>query len=122
MSWFSDLFGPSKPQSNPSLKPAESSTVAVKPTETKSVVPEIVDARRIDVVKTHSIIGAVDRRSNIERYSWLVEWLKLNEKEIATFALTDDQDMPKHTLALRPAASAAQFRMVPSLRPTRPPT
>ena len=78
MSWFSDLFGPSKPQSNPPLKPAESSTVAVKPTETKSVVPEIVDARRIDVVKTHSIIGAVDRRSNIERYSRLVEWLKLN--------------------------------------------
>lgn len=129
MSWFSDLFGLSKPQQNPPPKPAypyawvggyqprpkpaESSTVVAKPAETKSAVPEIVDARRINVVKAHSIIGAVDRRSNAGRYSRLVEWLKLNEKEIATFALTDDQNMPKHTLALRPAVPGGSIAYGP---------
>ena len=129
MSWFSDLFGPSKPQPKPKSKPAypyawvggysqqpkpaKSPTVAAKPVEAKSVAPEIVDARRINVVKAHSIIGAVDRRSNVGRYSRLVEWLKLNEKEIATFALTDDQDMPKHTLALRPAVPGGSIAYGP---------
>ena len=89
MSWFSDLFGRSKPQLKSQPKPAypyawtrgylqqpkpvKSSIIAAKPT-----APEIVDARRINVVKAHSIIGAVDRRSNARRYSRLVEWLKLN--------------------------------------------
>ena len=129
MSWFSDLFEPSKPQpkSQPKTadsyawtwrysqqpKSAKSPTVAAKPVEAKSAASEIVEARRINVVKAHSIIGAVDRRSNAKRYFRLVEWLKLNEKEIATFALTDDQDMPKHTLALRPAVPGGSIAYGP---------
>ena len=125
MSWFSDLFGPSKPQPKPAYpytwtggysqqpKPAKSSTIAAKPTEAKPAVPEIVDARRINVVKAHSIIGAVDRRSNAGRYSRLVEWLKLNEKEIAAFALADGQDMPKHAMALRPAVPGGSIAYGP---------
>lgn len=129
MSWFSDLFGSPKPQPKPQPKPAypytwtggyqqrlkqaKSPTVAAMPAEAKPAAPEIVDTRRINVVKAHSIIGAVDRRSNAGRYSRLVEWLKLNEKEIATFALADDQDMPRHTLALRPAVPGGSIAYGP---------
>lgn len=126
MSWFTDLFKAPDREEPPAPRPTvtygypyqkKPGTVEAKPPTQKPVVPEIVDARRIDVVKAHSIIGAVDRRSNVKRYERLVEWLKANEKEVATFALTDGPDMPQHSLALRPAVRGGSIAYGPGCFP-----
>jgi hypothetical protein len=116
MSWFSDLFGFSDDKQTKPPKPyyyggphnvtpngKSNITSQSKKTIAFSEAPKIIDSRRINVVKAHSIVGAVDRRSNIKRYSQLINWLKQNEKQIAYAALTDGPNMPNHTFAIRPA-------------------
>ena len=124
MSWFTDLFKSPKqedlPQSQPaatygypySRKPAPPPAPAKLRTAAPPV-PEIVDARRLNVVKAHSIVGAVDRRSNVSRYARLTEWLKHNEKDIAMFAMTDGPNMPNHHIALRPAVKGGSIAYGP---------
>lgn len=112
MSWLLDLFRPPQPAAVKKRPTAPKEYDWVVPTA-GCAGPEIIDARRVDVVKAHSIIGAVDKCTGTGRYSRLVEWLRQNEKVVASAALSDGPDMPGHALALRPAVRGGSIAYGP---------
>lgn len=123
MSWLTKLFGQPEQPARPTPTAYSRVGGAGKWTPAKREqpvpaapvppAPEIVDARRINVVKAHSIIGALDRRSNAGRYAKLAAWLKANEKAIAEFTLSDGPGLPGHFLALRPAVEGGSIAYGP---------
>ena len=86
---FSYLFGNSSEQ-----KDAKQAASALK--------PAIIDPRRIDMVKSHTIIGSIEPVSHNSKMLQLVSWLKDSEAAIAKTLLEDGDHLPSHALALRP--------------------
>jgi len=121
MSWLSKIFGSSEQEfltEPPCGVPAASVGNPYRQASVQTPKsPEIVDARRLNVVKAHCVIGAVDRRSNVGRYENLIKWLKQNEKKVARVALSDGQDMPGHDIALRPAVRNGSIAYGPGCFP-----
>ena len=86
---FSYLFG-NIPSKQEDAKPAS------------ALKPAIIDPRRIDMVKSHSIIGSIEPASHNSKMLQLVSWLKDNEAAVAKRLLEDDEHLPNHAIALRP--------------------
>ena len=81
--------------SNAQLK----TTIPVKAGEK---TPSIIDPRSINVVKSNTIIGAINH-SNASKYLKLMKWLEANEVKLAKALLADDETLSSHELALYPS-------------------
>ena len=82
----------------------------------------IIDPKRLNMSKTHSIIGSIESLSHSAKTTDLVAWLKANEFKIAKTALDDDSNMSHHVIAVRPACKGGCFAQGPgcfgALKPT----
>lgn len=110
---------PAPPAPPPSIEELRAKAIATTRPYAKAgpSAPKVVDPRRIDVVKSHSIVGALDRASGAGRYEKLVAWLRANEKAVALAALDDGPGMPGHALGLRPAVEGGSIAYGPGCFP-----
>lgn len=73
----------------------------------------IIDPRSISVVKSHAIIGAIDRHGSFSRYNRLATWLKDNKAALAQELLNDDEILSNYELALYPIVKGGSLAYGP---------
>lgn len=114
MSWFSEFFG---------LDDGESTkVVTIKSAPSAIESSTIVDPRSINVVKSHAIIGSIDKYGTFGKYNRLTKFLEDNEVKLAKAVLDDDEYLSNHSLALYPAVFGGAIAYGPGCFSTAKPT
>lgn len=102
-----DEYNQAKNKANKTSKDSEGANVEDK------VEHSIIDPRKLDMVKSHTIVGSIENYGTIAKLAALKEWLKANEIDIAKRVLEDDANLSNHKMMLYPAEKGGCFAIGP---------